>query len=130
MKKGITAKNKKTAVKNTKILTRGAEKEEQIRKQNIALKQFAKIGKNLEYRKCGDGNLHLLNNSIDTGIMIKRSHEGYSRFACWYVIDNGKIKKDYPVKEKESEVSARAKGISIYLEKLSNDILKVKGGGK
>jgi hypothetical protein len=58
--------------------------------------------------------------------MIKRSHEGYSHFACWYVIDNGKIKKDYPIKEKES---ARAKGISIYLKKLSNNILKTRGGG-
>ena len=78
------------------------------------------------YRQHFDGSLRLLNGSADTGIMIKRSHEGYSHFARWYVIDSGKIKKDYPVKEKES---ALAKGISIYLEKLSNNILKTRGGG-
>ena len=80
----------------------------------------------MEYRDCNDGNLHLFNKSIDTGIMIKRSHEGYNHFACWYVTDNGKIKKDYPIKEKEA---ALAKGKSVYLEKLSNSILKTRGGG-
>ena len=60
----------------------------------------------LRYRQHFDGSLRLLNGSADTGIMIKRSHEGYSHFACWYVTDNGKIKKDYPIREKES---ARAK---------------------
>jgi len=119
--------NKKTAVKNNRTPAQNAAKRAQLLKQNnIALKKFAQIGKHLEYRNCGDGNLHLFDKSTDTGIMIKRSHEGYSPFSCWYVIDNGKIKKDYPIKE---QGSAMAKGISVHLEKLTNGILKTRGGG-
>jgi len=96
-------------------------------KKKAAAKEKRAPAPPLRYRQHFDGSLHLLNESLETGIVIKRSHTGYSHFACWYVTDNGKIKKEYPIKEKEA---ARAKGISIYLEKLSNDILKVKGGGK
>jgi len=124
MSKGMKDKMKKgTAVKkSTSVAIK-----KQLLKQNSAMKQLVQIGKDLEYREHSGGSLHLFVKSTDTGIIIKRSHEGYSHFACWYVIDNGKIKKNFPINEEES---ARVKGISIYLEKLTNDILKTQGGGK
>jgi hypothetical protein len=80
----------------------------------------------LHYQAYPDGSLHLLNGIIDTEIVIKRSHEEYNHFACWYVTDGGKIKKDYPLKEKDA---ALAKGMSLHLDKLSSGILKKHGGG-
>jgi hypothetical protein len=100
-------------------------KKDKSTNQDLLLKKLSQSGKNLNYRKHPDGSLHLYDETTDTNIAVKRSHEGYSHFACWYVTDCGKIKKDYPLKEKSSAI---AKGISIYLEKLSNEVLKKTGG--
>jgi hypothetical protein len=74
-----------------------------------------------------DGGLRLLNGATDTGIAVRRSHEGYSHFACWHVTDGGKIKKSFPLNEKNA---ALAKGTSLYFEKLGSEILRKHGRGK
>jgi hypothetical protein len=94
-------------------------------KQQPTVKKVTQTGKHLKYKMNKDGTLHLFDGLTDTGIAVKRSHEGYNHFACWYVTDNGKIKKDYPLKEKNVALS---KGISLYLEKLTDVILKKHGG--
>jgi hypothetical protein len=77
-----------------------------------------------KYMELRSNIFHLYHGETFTGFTLERSHEGFNHFACWLIKFNGKIKKNFPLKEKEP---AMAKGISLYLEKITNNILR---GGK
>jgi hypothetical protein len=94
-------------------------------KRDELLKIIARLDKRPYYRNCPDGSMRLFNRAADTGIAVRRSRAGYSRFAKWYVTDGEKIKKDFPASDKDA---AMAKGVSLCLEKLGNEIMKHNGG--
>jgi hypothetical protein len=68
--------------------------------------------------------LYLLYKEKRTKVRVKRSDEGYNRFAYYSVQFNGKEKKRFGLREKDRVM---AEAISLMWDEVTKNILKTRG---
>ena len=64
------------------------------------------IRENLSYMEERNGTFTLFHLNRYTGISVVRSHEGYNKFAQWYVKVNGKIRESREISKREEALYA------------------------
>jgi chloramphenicol O-acetyltransferase len=81
------------------------------------------IKENLSYVEERNGSFTLFHLNRYTGVSVVRSHEGYNKFAQWYIKVNGKIKESREISKREEALYA---GYIAFYDLIADKLIEIK----